>query len=90
MEKPFVEVLKEYRKKKKLTQQQLADKLNIERQTISNWERSKSFPNISLVNDLSFDPSGIGNLILFNSSVRGNYETSIGLEATWDYTELFG
>lgn len=28
MEKPFVEVLKEYRKKKKLTQQQLADKLN--------------------------------------------------------------
>ncbi|GCF94646.1 hypothetical protein NRIC_25370 [Enterococcus florum] len=47
------------RKKKLITQQQLADELNISRQTISNWETGKSLPDINMVLQISlfFDVS---------------------------------
>ncbi len=32
--------------------------------------------------------SGIGGLIVFNSSVKGNYEDSVGLEAVWDLDDF--
>ena len=35
-----------YRKKKKLTQGQLAEKLNVTNQAISKWENGKSFPTM--------------------------------------------
>ncbi|MGF3196208.1 helix-turn-helix transcriptional regulator [Facklamia sp. P13055] len=40
------EILKEKRKELKLTQQQVADSLNVIRQTLSSWEVGKSFPDI--------------------------------------------
>lgn len=55
------DILKERRKELNLTQQQVADNLHISRQTISNWENEKSFPDIfmlielSLLFDLSLD-----------------------------------
>lgn len=36
----------ELRKKKKLTQEQLAEKLGIIRQTLSNWENNTTSPDI--------------------------------------------
>ena len=35
----------EYRKRNGLSQEQLADKINVTRQTISNWELGETQPN---------------------------------------------
>lgn len=49
------------RKNKGLTQEQLADKINVTRQTISNWELGETYPNpeqlklLSKLLDISID-----------------------------------
>ena len=43
------EVIYENRKKQKLTQEQLAEKLNLSNKTISKWERGLSYPDILIV-----------------------------------------
>ena len=45
--------LKESRMGSKLTQEQVAEKLFVSRQTISNWENEKSYPDIISVIKLS-------------------------------------
>lgn len=45
--------LKESRTKSKMTQEQVAEKLFVSRQTISNWENEKSYPDIISVIKLS-------------------------------------
>ena len=45
--------LKDSRMKSKLTQEQVAEKLSLSRQTISNWENEKSYPDIINVIKLS-------------------------------------
>ncbi|MEO1768556.1 helix-turn-helix domain-containing protein [Candidatus Enterococcus ferrettii] len=45
--------IKEERQKKHLTQQELADYLNISRQTISKWELDKSYPDLELLVQMS-------------------------------------
>lgn len=47
------EKLKNARVKQGLTQDELAEKLHITRQTISNWENSKSYPDILQIIELS-------------------------------------
>lgn len=58
-----------YRKKKKLTQEQLAEKLNVTNQAISKWENGKSFPKmkniINICYELELDNKDIVK-ILFN------------------------
>lgn len=52
----FVEIgkkLKEVRMKSNLTQEQVAEKLFVSRQTISNWENEKSYPDIISIIKLS-------------------------------------
>lgn len=44
--------LKEARLNKDLTQEVIAEKLNVSRQTISNWENEKSYPDIISVIEL--------------------------------------
>jgi transcriptional regulator with XRE-family HTH domain len=39
-------VLQDLRKNKNISQEEMADTLNVSRQTISNWENSKSYPDI--------------------------------------------
>ena len=43
------EIIYNNRKKNNLTQQQLADQLNVSSKTISNWERGISYPDILIV-----------------------------------------
>lgn len=42
----FGDNLRKYRKEKKLTQEKLADLLNVSFQTVSKWEKKKTEPNI--------------------------------------------
>ncbi|WEV38775.1 helix-turn-helix domain-containing protein [Lactobacillus sp. ESL0680] len=46
-------VLRERRQELNLTQQQLADKLHVTRQTLSRWENSLSYPNLDTLVELS-------------------------------------
>lgn len=47
------EQLKKYRKQKNLTQKQLAMKLNVSDKTVSSWETGRTYPDISLLINLS-------------------------------------
>ena len=45
--------IKYLRKAKNLTQEQLAEKLDVTRQTISNWENGKFYPDIDALVKIS-------------------------------------
>ena len=47
------ERIKESRKQKSLTQQELAEKLNVTRSAISNWEVGRNYPNLDLIIQIS-------------------------------------
>lgn len=49
----FHEKLKQERKKHNLSQEDLANKINISRQSISKWELEKGYPNIETLIELS-------------------------------------
>lgn len=60
------DLLRINRENNKLTQEQLADKIYVSRQTVSKWERGESLPdleNIIILSDL-YD-------ILIDQSLRG-------------------
>ena len=46
-------LIKDLREKNKMTQQELATKINVSDKTISKWECGKGFPDISLIEPLS-------------------------------------
>lgn len=52
--------IREYRKIYNLSQEQLAEKIFVSRQTVSNWENDKTYPDIQIIVSLS---------ILFNVSL---------------------
>ena len=68
--------IKNARTIKKLTQEQVAEDLNVSRQTISNWENGKSLPDIvSIIRmnelyDLSLDELLKGDATLLNKIER--------------------
>ena len=45
MNKKVNKIIKRYRKKLKMTQEELAKKLNVSTSTVSNWETDSSFPD---------------------------------------------
>ena len=49
----FSQQIKKYRSQAALTQDELAEKIYVTRQTISNWENEKSYPDIASVVKLS-------------------------------------
>ena len=49
----FKEKLKELRRKKGLSQQELADKLDISRQSVYKWEQGISYPEITKLPELA-------------------------------------
>lgn len=46
-------IIKQFREKEKLTQQDLADKIMVSNKTISKWENGKGLPDISLLDSLA-------------------------------------
>ena len=51
-QKKIGQFIKERRKEKKLTQEELAEKLRVSNRTISKWENGNSIPDYSIINDL--------------------------------------
>lgn len=47
------EFLRELRKEKDLTQEQLADKLNVSRRTVSRWETGSNMPDLDILVELA-------------------------------------
>lgn len=45
--------LKKLRKEKNLTQEQLAEQLNVSGRTVSRWETGSNMPDISILADVS-------------------------------------
>lgn len=51
-EKELGTLLTELRKQQQLSQEELAEKLNVTRQAISSWERNRSSPDISMLSKI--------------------------------------
>lgn len=62
--------LKEFRSKKGLTQQELADKLFVTRQCISRWEQGKTLPDITNIEKLSEILDCTINDLVDNNSIK--------------------
>ena len=45
--------IKKYREQKGLTQEQLAEQLNVTRQAVSNWENQKTQPDVETLHKIS-------------------------------------
>ena len=65
----FGNKITKYRKMKKLTQEELAEKLDVSKQAVSKWENGKSFPKmgniINICDELEIDYKELVE-ILFN------------------------
>lgn len=74
----FGEQFRKIRKERGLTQEQVASKLNISRQAISNWENNKNLPDLEMVVELSvaFDLS-LDQLILGGKDMNNMTEKLI-------------
>lgn len=64
------------RKERDMPQSELADILNITRQAVSKWERGESFPDISILCNIS-DLFGVSVDTLINAGESTNNETAI-------------
>ena len=68
----FGKFIAELRKEKKMTQKELAEKLNLTDKAVSKWERGLSFPDITMLNPLAKN-LGVDISELVNCE-RGNKE----------------
>lgn len=66
MSKNFAETLCELRSKSGLTQQQLADKLFVDRSTISHWKSGRRVPDSAMLNNLAHQ-LGVDASMLFTA-----------------------
>jgi len=71
-------VIKELREKNRMTQAELAEKLNVSDKTVSKWETAKGFPDISLLEPIAeaFGVS-ITELLSGNAVRNGNVSANM-------------
>lgn len=69
------QLIEKYRKEKKLTQVELADKLGVSKSAISKWENGNNLPDITLLEPLS-EILGIDKLLLFTSEYEAKEESN--------------
>ena len=67
MEQDFSERLKKYRREKNLTQQELADLLQVSNKTVSRWESGGGYPDVPMLVPLA---RALGVLSLIHISPR--------------------
>ena len=72
----FANQLKKYRTEKNLSQEQLAEEIFVTRQTISNWETEKSYPDVhslmllSSLFQVSLDQLLKGDIEIMKNEIR--------------------
>lgn len=76
--------IKELREKQKLTQKELADKINVSDKTVSKWETDKGLPDIAIIEDLA---RALGTSIaeLLTGDLRENENVSANMKKTHFY-----
>ena len=71
-------IIRRLRESNNMTQQQLADKLNVSDKAISKWETSRGYPDISLVERLA-DALGVSIIELFSGENVVNTNKSFNM-----------
>ena len=71
-------VIKELREKNKLTQLELADKLNVSDKTISKWETGKGYPDITLLEPIA-EAFGVSVTELISGKAISNVNVSANM-----------
>ena len=71
-------VIKKLREQKKLTQNELAEKLSVSDKTVSKWETGKGYPDITLIEPLA-EALGISVIELFSGSDIRNCNRSFNM-----------
>ncbi len=71
-------MIRHLRESKNMTQQQLAEKLNVSNKAISKWETSRGYPDISLVEPLA-DALGVSVIELFSGENVVNTNRSFNM-----------
>lgn len=100
MEQDFGERLKKYRKEKNLTQQDLADQLQVSNKTVSRWESGGGYPDIPLlvplakalgvtVDDLLDDEKPVRSLTKADGQNLLSFAFAIGGGALFYLADLF-
>ncbi|MFT8632021.1 MAG: helix-turn-helix transcriptional regulator [Liquorilactobacillus ghanensis] len=81
--------IKKYRSDYNYSQEELSEKLFVSRQTISNWENDKSYPDIqsllllSSIFDISLDQLVKGDLLVMKNVVQNNQNIKKGNLYSW-------
>ena len=77
--------IKKYREQKNISQDELAEKLNVTRQAVSNWERCKTQPDIDTLHkiadilEISIDELIYGNKRTNNVVHKHIHNTNVGI-----------
>ncbi len=71
--------IKKLREKRKMTQKELADKINVSDKTISKWETGKGLPDVAIIDELS-KSLGISILELLTGDFRENENPSANMK----------
>ena len=83
-------MIKRLREERKMTQNQLAEKLNISDKTVSKWENAKGYPDISLIEPIA-EALGISvmELLSGNDIVNANISSNM-LRTKWYVCPICG
>lgn len=83
----FAKRLRERREAKKLTQQELGEKVGVKKATICGWEAGRSIPNLDVVNKLA-DALGTTGQYLVGYSDEAEASQEV-IDYDFSYLELF-
>ncbi len=72
-------MIKRLRESKSMTQQQLAEKINVSDKTVSKWETGKGYPDISLIEPLA-EALGVSIIELFSGEGVVNTNKSFNMQ----------
>lgn len=86
MTKQYAKVIKKYRKKRNLTQSELAKKIHSSQQAVARWELEKTEPNLDSLSELS-KALNIPVSHFIDEAIASSEETFLALYRSLDATE---